>query len=51
MFTYSQETIFKQKSIKNVAPTTGKNIWVDDEPAFKPKFSWLTKKKVNGGKW
>ena len=41
----------KIKSIKNVVPSTGENIWVDDQPAFKPKFTWLTKKKVNGGKW
>ena len=41
----------KIKSIKNVTPTAGQNIWVEDKPAFKPKSSWLTKKKVNEGKW
>jgi len=39
------------KSIKNVIPKTGDNIWVDEPSTIKQKIQYIIKKKVSSGKW
>ena len=39
------------KSIKNVIPKTGDNIWVDEQSTIKQKIQDIIKKKVSSGKW
>jgi hypothetical protein len=39
------------KSIKNVIPKTGDNIWVDEQSTIKQKIQYIIKKKVSSGKW
>ena len=39
------------KSIKNVIPKTGDNIWVDEQSTIKQKIQDIIKKKVSSGMW
>ena len=39
------------KSIKNVIPKTGDNIWVDEPSTIKQKIQDIIKKKVSSGNW
>ena len=39
------------KSINNVIPKTGDNIWVDEPSTIKQKIQDIIKKKVSSGKW
>jgi len=39
------------KSIKDVIPKTGDNIWVDEQSTIKQKIQYIIKKKVSSGKW
>jgi hypothetical protein len=39
------------KSIKNVIPKTGDNIWVAEPSTIKQKIQYIIKKKVSSGKW
>jgi hypothetical protein len=39
------------KSIKNVIPKTGDNIWVDEQSTIKQKIQDIIKKKVSSRMW
>ena len=39
------------KSVKQITPKKGQNIWPEEGSSFRAKFGWLTKRKVSSGKW
>ena len=39
------------KSVKQINPKKGQNIWPKEKSTFKAKLAWLTKRKVSTGKW
>ena len=39
------------KSVKQINPKKGQNIWPEEGSSFRAKLGWLTKRKVSSGKW